>query len=126
MTHNVDDAAHAKHVILRAQLGHGGMWAIYIKRGRENQFLERTFSPPNLLSPAMRARVHAHARARANALQDQLLPAPSKAPRGASETCFGHDGRTRPWATIRWPLQGRGHSVIEMCTTSEAFTPAEL
>ena len=42
MTHNVDDAAHAKHVILRAQLGHGGMWTIYIKRGRENQFLERT------------------------------------------------------------------------------------
>ena len=30
-----------KHVILRAQLGHGGMWTIYIKRGRENQFLER-------------------------------------------------------------------------------------
>ena len=74
MTHNVDDAAHAKHVILRAQLGHGGMWTIYIKRGRENQFLERTFSPPNLLSPAMRARVHAHARARANALQDHLFP----------------------------------------------------
>ena len=63
-----------KHVILRAQLGHGGMWTIYIKRGRENQFLERTFSPPNLLSPAMRARVHTRARARATALQDFPRP----------------------------------------------------